>query len=286
MIHVDWAVKEFYSLEALTCYANTIPEDRRFLPSVAKWLNDLYTYREKFINQFAKAIFDYTVTVVAGEMCHCYEQADHFLDGEVLPSRNTETRNSVYAKCTQWTARSILSAGVALFDPYVVGWEENYGGEKWCNIAKAGLLYYTLPAVAYVDHCIDLSHNNSVYFDKGAGIFCFAGGSDAYRDYLDLKRCSHLSVILLGRGIRSYSKSIADLVYRATRLGILDEPDYRTYSYRLYMSARVLDNFEITCQKVLDYIPIEWGNKHLTSNLDHNWENRGDSYYGKEEEEH
>ena len=165
----------------------------------------------------------------------------------------SKSREQVYSDCFRWSAESILEAGVQLFDPDVVRWSSAYGGKKWWNIAKAGTMRHKLDAVVFIDHCVDLSHNNSVYFDKGAGMFAMLTGTSAYKEYLDKKRIIE-PIMLLGEPVGAL---LVALIERAFALGILDR---RT----VLLHPTVSKEGTLSEQRVLAYVRKKWSDTPLS----------------------
>uniref|UniRef100_UPI0032608329 hypothetical protein n=1 Tax=Clostridium sp. NkU-1 TaxID=1095009 RepID=UPI0032608329 len=115
-----------------------------------------------------------------------------------------QSRNDVYRDCSVYNKSDILKAGLRMFDTERVAWSSSFGGEKWKQIAKAGLLKGKVRDIIFVDHCVDLSHNCSIYFDKKAGIF-FLQYLTQYKELLDLKQVCEPQVLL-----RTRQKSIKE----------------------------------------------------------------------------
>ena len=244
-------VQEFYALEAITAIL-TLEKHNKFEPmkhSHSRWYRDFNAFRDEYIYRFANAIFDYTVLVVAGELRHCASKASHYIygyyDGECA-------RNDVYNDCAVYNPRDILTAGIRMFDTNYVKWGRAFGGDKWYQIAMAGLLKDEVPDCIFVDHCVDLSHNNSVYFDKGAGIF-YLDSRNLYREFLDFKRsCEPQTLIKEEQGHQFNS-----LLKRAFTLNIIEEQpiDDQIFPIQTEMETRLLA-----------YQPIAWGDKRLALN--------------------
>lgn len=244
-------VKEFYAIEAvLAMLANQhqcsdFQADRH---SHLRWHSDFMAFREEFNRRFAAAIYDYTALVVAGELRHGEQRASHSIKGYYEKSYR---RDEVYSDCTFYTAESILAAGLRLFNPNLVRWEEGFGGEKWYQIAKAGSLKRNVSDEVFIDHCVDLSHNNSVYFDKGAGIFCLSA-PERYKDFLDFKRICEPQILLKEK----FGYRLNHLLMRANNLGILT--DCEPAELRPWLQSKNED-------VLFTYLPIRWGTILLDS---------------------
>lgn len=207
--------RSFYVVQALDA---TILNPAKFEPfrhSHARFQRDFATYKKWFIRNLAKAMHDYTATVVAGELRHAGIQSQYGIK-DYWRAHSTD-RNEVFRDAHEYySATSILEAGVWHFDPKNNRWTGGYGGAKWQQIAKAGLYYGKLPDAVFIDHCVDLSHNNSVYFDKGAGIFQLRSGGD-YKSFLDFKYTAPLEDVL---GL-TVGKELSKLVDRAENIGLI-----------------------------------------------------------------
>lgn len=257
-IDILQAAKDFYALEAmaaLLCDKNENDFDA-FRPSHTRWYRDFVAYRNEYVENLANAIFDYTAIVVAGEMRHAQNCASSYI--EEFGYDSDYSRSDVYGQCTRWTPESILEAGVKIFDPANVTWKSSFGGKKWGQIARAGLRKrnFNSPSV-FIDHCVDLSHNNSVYFDKGANIFYLHSG-EHYKKFLDMKRKATTAEVLQ----ENLSDNIRTLLRRACILGV-----YRLDIITLSQSWSTSKQDFCNDEWVLNYIPAEWGTKVLSSRL-------------------
>ena len=275
-IDIFQAAKDFYALEAmvaLLCDKNK-NDFEAFRPSHARWYRDFIAYRNEYVENLANAIFDYTAIVVAGEMRHAQASASSYL--EEFGYNAHYGRSEVYDKCTRWTPESILEAGVKIFNPANVTWKSGFGGEKWGQIARAGLRRrsFNSPSV-FIDHCVDLSHNNSVYFDKGANIFYLHSGA-RYKKFLDMKRKATTTEVLQ----ENLSDNVRTLLRRACILGVY-QVDIITLSQSWSTSSQGFCNDEW----VLNYIPAEWGTEVLSSRLrGTGWDGGSDRYRADEDE--
>ena len=245
-INILYAARDFYALEALSAMlfdANS----NHFDParhSHVFWFDAFTEFRNLYASKLATAIFDYTVSVAAGEMRPAKTDASVY--GKDFPYTGGSGRFDVYVGLDEFEPYSVLAAASRVFSDDI-DWERGFGGRKWKQIADAGLKRKTLSDVAFIDHCVDLSHNNSVYFDKGASIFELAYAEE-YRNFLDLKRKAAPEELFYEIG-----KPIASFVRRANALGIMD----------------------VTCcerpgrntDRVLCYIPIRWGKTYVSSAL-------------------
>lgn len=135
----------------------------------------------------AKALHDYIFLACSGEARHAYSNCTY----RIIPQiPNTQHRDEVYAKTNKFDPRDGLKQLAILFS---VGWGGSYGGPKWANIAKAGLLYYdeSMPKAVFIDHCADLKHNGGMAYNKTSSQsythFMLDMKSDAMNAMLDWK---------------------------------------------------------------------------------------------------
>ena len=139
LMNISFLVQEFYAVEAISALIS-VNQSGNFEPmrhSHSRWYRDFCDFRNEYISKFASAIFDYTVLVVAAELRHCNERASYYIKDyytTFLP------RDAVYQECSVYNPRDILLAGIRMFDTCYVDWRKGYGGDKWKQIAKAGLM--------------------------------------------------------------------------------------------------------------------------------------------------
>jgi len=136
-----------------------------------------------------------------------------------------------------------------MFDTGWNEWDSSYGGDRWRQIAKAGLMKSSVSDCIFIDHCVDLSHNNNHYLDKGAGIFSPLNPWN-YKEFLNFKRCCEPSALIKGRSGYLLNK----LLLRAHSLGVLQDckPE------RLFLA-----DFDREEDLLLNYQPVKWGAKRL-----------------------
>lgn len=266
-MRIDLLVQEFYALEAVSAMvAGTEYGD--FQPmqhSHRRWYEDFSRFRDRYISKFASAIYDYTVLVTAAELRHMKRKASHYIKGYY---DGPLERNEVYQDCVAYRADDILHAGYRMFDPQKVKWEEDFGGEKWWYITKAGLMKGKFDNCTWIDHCVDLSHNGNIYFDKGAGIFALQS-REQYKEFLDLKRDCEPKKLLE----RKFGYHFARLLWRASNLQILTGLEIGGLLSPLEGASE---------QQLLCYSPIQWGKKHLNYSDRNILANK--DFYGRERE--
>jgi len=268
LLDISLLVKEFYAIEAVTAMLTGAGygDFQLMRHSHNRWYQDFTDFRNEYISKFASAIYDYTALVVAAELRHAMRNASHYIANYYT---NSLHRDEVYRDCTTYTPEGILKSGFRIFDPEQVKWSESYGGEKWWNIAKAGLMKGRVSDCIFIDHCVDLSHNNSVYFDKSAGIF-YLSEKEKYSDFLDWKRiCDPRDLLQEQRGA-----ILNRLIWRADNLNIIRD----CYVDNLFFTES--DKAE---KLLLDYRPVQWGNKHLECS--ENSILQSDEFYREEKDE-
>ena len=230
LIDVGSLIRSFYTLESLNIYTT---QCRYSVHSHNKWENDVKELYNDFTAKLARLLYDYTVLVVAGEMRHCTARATHMVGCDFIKPRDwSRSRESAYTDATAYSSNSILRAGGTLFDESIVQWQGGYGGDKWRIIAEAGLLYGKVSDLIFIDHCVDLTHNGSIYFDKEAGLLRLKTPIKDYLRYLDFKReATPYEVIQdfleMDENFVYMPTKVTQLIKRGIVLGII--PDIKFY---------------------------------------------------------
>ena len=207
-------VEEFYQIQAVEVFMAMNGTFVPFKHSHEKWMADFTQFKQEFYARLGRAIYDYTVLLCAGELRYAHSQADYGFEWYA----SHRDRSEIWYLCTRYSDREIIRAALIGFNPEKVHWASSFGGEKWYNIAKAGNMYHKVPTEVFIDHCVDLSHNSSCYFDKGAEIFNLRSQS-TYLEYLTKKRYAEdpTELFTLPKGQRFMS-----LVMRARTLGLVN----------------------------------------------------------------
>lgn len=166
-----------------------------------------------YAGRFARNLFDYLTLAAAGEARHTHQLRIGYSGGH--PS----SRSEVWGKAIGYDPRQILPALERIF---LVGkWGGGFGGKKWAAIAKAAEKYLMFQGspVVFADHCVDLSHNGGLAFDKG---FIFKQPDlTQYMKVLDAKRDGSLLGSSLTLEIASAAYSF---ILQAASMGIIDRP--------------------------------------------------------------
>jgi len=205
-VDVFVATHEFYCL----CWLETLCVRRieSFKKSHEKWLDDFREYKKAFCDNFAKLLFDYVAMICAGELRHAATQCEdnclinwssnHFNRKLMNNSRIKKTyrycegshRTVSYGECINYDPYIFLDIAKHLFVNY--HWSgSGYGGQKWGNIAEAGLMYGKVSSEVFIDHLVDIAHNNNFAFDKSStGLIKTPLSSTSYECFLDGKAMS------------------------------------------------------------------------------------------------
>lgn len=250
-IDIYYAIREFYLLEGL--HAESINLLTPFRHSHEKWKEDFLAYKEEYVSKLANAIYDYTVLVSASEMRWARDEADFYYRNWY--NSKCHEREDVYEGAIDYNGDFLLKAAEEIFSS--VEWTKWYGGEKWANIAKAGQMYHKISPTLFIDHCVDLMHNGSIYFDKDAGIFSFSD-QEEYKTMLDEKRDNLFEDFLFF----DYNSSvIKDFTKRINKISGSKFPIF---------SIKRKNPADITISSVINYHPINWGNKTFKKTLGKN----------------
>lgn len=137
-IHIFEAIQEVYFLESLEALILSGEKYEPFRHSHERFMQDFQRFKTEYYSKIANAIFDYTIKVVAAELRHCKQHSMYYLSNYI---DSEFSRNSVYNNCNQYNPYDIIRAGIWLFNEQNNDWENDYGGNKWKNIAKSALMY-------------------------------------------------------------------------------------------------------------------------------------------------
>jgi hypothetical protein len=288
-INIRRAVQEFYGIASI----DAIMKTEEFRHSHERWERDYRQYRTEYIRNLARLVYDYTVLAVAGEMRHGRYECTHYYPD--FYGRET-SRSNVYSGSVDYDPVCILKAGIQLFK---CDWGSSFGGEAWETIAKAGLMYGKVPDMVFVDYCVDLSHNSSVYMDKEAGLFTM-DDTYLYKKWLDYKR--YASPVAILQGVL-FSRRLAGLIRRGINLDILPDvtdihvtpwtdriyDDWNTTSC-LFNRSDIQDSYDDTSDSILQYEPIDWGldtiNTYMAErNIDEDEDEETEEDFGMDEED-
>lgn len=249
MFFIENMVVEFYIIEALLVLV--LKRYTPFRHSHEKFINDLLEFREKFNDKLAAIIFDYTVKACAGELRYCEERSMRYLSYYEYDEKSS--RRKIYREIIGYTPSSILQASLELFNPEKNEWDYCFGGKPWYLIAKAATLYKKVPNVIFIDHCVDLTHNGGVYFNKSNDIFHLEISNSEYINILN-KKSRMKPIDFIYRHVNRFSKDtiIAQLLGRATVLNFIPN-----------ISNCFSDSKTIDEERMLNCVLPNWGKENL-----------------------
>lgn len=245
---ITGCVREFYCLQAVELLARA----DEFLRSHERWVRDFQEYKQRYTENLANAMLDYSVLVCFGEMRHGAQYCSMY-NPSVPYARE---RDESYRSAIRFTPDSILDSAYSLFTEGE--WESGYGGAAWALIAEVALNRLRQKEgwcinEVFIDRCVDLSHNGSIYFDKTeTGIFWLMDET-SYKAFLYRKRYSPPEVLL---GSEIVSETLSQLIKRAICLKII--PD-------IIVPAEQQDNEELDV--ITNYARVEWGETILHNKL-------------------
>jgi hypothetical protein len=169
MITTDTSMKlehfhDFYFLQALrVSISQEISKHPalQFSHTVVKLQEDLNEYYNDIVPNMALRVFTYLFAACLGEARHARSNsADRRFVREIL----TAHRSTIFQSISDFEpSRQNIQA---LVDVFSQNWCSGFGGEAWKSIAKALHEYYTLPPATWLDHVVDLEHNNGTAFSK------------------------------------------------------------------------------------------------------------------------
>ena len=188
----------------------------------------LITFRNAQAALLAKVYFDYIAYICPGEMRHS--------QGPRYPNLAKDfSRESIYKQAVKYNPFEYLPRLAETFERGE--WGGGYGGKPWALIAKAGCMYKQESDIVFVDHCVDLTHNNGTMLNKPVGIFKV--NYKLYRNLLDRKQRGELLVNLWPKLL--VLDTLSELLARAGKLGMLPPA------------------FDWVTVEHYSYAPIEWG---------------------------
>lgn len=179
---------DFYYLQALQAAIMTeIARDpqQQFRRSVEKLQLDLQETCDDIIPNMAKRVFVYLYAACLGESRHARSATvrERFV-AETLKA----SRNDCFKSVTEYAPiRENLNALVTIFSQT---WRSGYGGPAWKQIADALVSYGKIPDAAWLDHVVDLEHNNGTAFNKVDALDTVHFHTDyphRFRSFLDYK---------------------------------------------------------------------------------------------------
>jgi hypothetical protein len=281
---IEYPAAEFYILEALKMVADKSFEP--FKKSHERFRSDLLWHKDKFEEVLSIMMLDYITLASAGEARWGRVKTGYYVEDLCDPC----SRSKIPLIVTKYTPESISIATTKLFRNG--GWGGGYGGKRWAKISEAILLYQKIPRTAFIDYCIDLSHNSGPCFNKGDyNIFTMRDGN-TYKTFLDRKSAVKSPLDLIDTVFRfayhnNITRLLINLLERAITLGFLEDwfKIHGEFASK-YSVERIFS----------DYDPVEWGTEtmgaHLEAQYDHDYDSDEDEDhdpdddYDPSEEEH
>lgn len=258
-----YLVINFYALELIK--GKMVVSPKHFSHSWDKLWDDLVDYSEQYNSKLAAIFYDHVVKSVQCELRHCKNHSEFY-----IPNFYGDGWFKNFDDCSCYASNifnptEILRAGKWLFDDNNNYWcyeDEicDYGGEAWMDISEAGLEYQKTSDSIFIDHLIDLEHNNEVVLFKPTGLFMHTArcGTALYYKMLNDKRYQDDDFI------RKYSGYLCqEILQFISRYQYLSRdvliPETDLVKYR--------SNLDKLCEKsvelLLKYKPVKWGNKHV-----------------------
>lgn len=227
----------FYTLEAL----GVAVTGEWFLGAKARLQRDVADLKGIHARNFANCLFDYLCLAVWGEARHAWTKCEQV----ILEIHETDNRRACQAVALDYDPYHFLPVIAELFEEK---WASDaYGGLSWVKIAEAATHYGEWPDTVFVDHCIDLAHNNGPCFDKGV-ILKLGCSSFDFAAFLNQKS---------NYGIEEWTGKdlylphrVAQLVMRAQTLELLE--------------PFVVDARHKPISLINGYTPLKWGTKHVS----------------------
>ncbi len=256
-IRINHCAAEFYILEALELKSKELDS---FKKSHERFKMDLQAHKERFEKVFSIALRDYLVYACFGEARNSRGKCEYFVP--YIPSC---CRSSSANEARNYTPESIATVTQRLFNK--CHWANGYGGESWGRIAEAIDLYDQLPTTAFIDHCIDLSHNGGTMFDKVCYSIFEVNGN--YADFLTAKSQAVTPEDLIETTVhygchRGISSRVQDLLQRAVILELIPENLYDCVCDGPANCGMTVDYF------MKDFSPTEWGDQDIPNKLEEN----------------
>ena len=225
MIDMLPCVQEFYLLQSLMAEKHT----EQFKKSHEKWEDDVWKYKDRFTQKLGEILHDYLFLICGGEARHAISKSQYYIPNIPYGGARSES----YDKLKQYNPRQASDVLIKLFSSPCR--ENSYGGAKWANIAQAVKMFYEKNSNpnhidVIIDHCVDLSHNGGICFNKSEANMLRTYSSDRYIAFLDHKRKSKTIVDLVEKWQRNMwgeghpfeiSMRLISLIERGMELGII-----------------------------------------------------------------
>lgn len=238
--------------------------------SYQKLWQDLVEYEERYNKQLALMFYEHTVLAVQCELRHCKKMSEYFIPNFFGDGWYKNFNDKRCYACHEFEPKSILKAGSWLFNEdnnywFVNSWGEcNYGGDMWEIISSGGLKYVQMPDSVFIDHMVDLQHNNALFMLKETGEFTYTArlGPATYEKLLDDKKNYGVSAF-----VYEYAPylcyDVLSLIERyqyITKETMIDPMKLLTYKVNRDRLC------ESSVELLFNHKPIKWGNKSIDLN--------------------
>lgn len=204
--------------------------------------------------ELAVLLRDYAVKCCFGEFRHFKNHIGNHIFEE-YHDLNPQNRDALYKYAPKFEVEDSLrklGAGFLLFKE-----KTDVGGKLWLQIACAAAMYGKVSHDVFIDHVVDLSHNNGSFVNKPVGSFCDgAHGRMYYKFLLDEK--TRVGLSKTGTSLRVL-KTVMPLLNEARKAKVFEvKANVKVFPY-------------------VKYLPTQWGEKTLTVRKAHSIE--GEDYY-------
>lgn len=157
---------DFYVLQAIEAKVSgklALDPELQFSKKVDKFLEQLENVTERIVSNMALRTFVYLYAACMGEARHARDNVAR----ERFIKQIDSSRSGVFSTINQYPPDE-KNVG-ALVNIFAQEWRGGYGGTAWHKIAEALTEYKTMPDAAWLDHVVDLEHNNGTAFSKPDG---------------------------------------------------------------------------------------------------------------------
>jgi len=203
------AIVDLYYLDAVTCASAPFGAYAK-----EKLLADAIQARDELAQGLADALYEYLWLIAWGEARHGRRYIT--FPGWYYKEIVDDSRGPTYQQAAAFNPKSNLPLLANLFDQ--TNWDGGYGGKLWKKLVDATMLYHKLPPRIFVDHVIDICHNNGLAFDKSeVGLlipFALDFDTSSMRRFLNFKRDRD---ILTVRPVIAISNYISYRTYKILR---------------------------------------------------------------------
>ena len=250
---LEHKVMNFYTLSELQAVgrmlkANEPERERRQveLCEIEDFVNSVEPVFKEVSEDLAGLYFDYLFAACVGEIGHhCRKSGCHMGFGTGCRLRiDREGAIEHAVRFDPETALMLMAVG------FTSSWFDSggFGGKSWGRIADAGLLYFnpSIPKDVFLDHVVDLTHNNGLFLGKTAK--WFRSEPALYLKLLDTKRCS--SVLKLRTKLYVTAET-RRLVAKAKRLKIIEVET------------------KLVTTRMKKHVRVEYGKKVMPVSFDH-----------------